>query len=187
MIDRPNLMIIGSTGRNTGKTEFACRVIQNLAPRHKIIGIKVVPVDKGENKCHRGEDGCGLCDTLSGDFRIIEECETGTSKDTSRMLKAGAGKVFLLLAERNALECGIEAVLKLIPARTGIIVESNSVRKVVKPGLFLVIKKLALHQVKPSCAGVIGMADRIIGFDNLTWDLSPGLVALENGRWILRE
>lgn len=187
MIARSNLLIIGSTGRNTGKTEFACRIIERLSPRNEIVGIKVVPVDKEEGNCHRGDDGCGLCNSLRGEFRIIEEETPDTLKDTSRMLKAGAGKVYLLLVERTSLERGMAAILSRIPDHAGIIVESNSVRKVVQPGLFLVIKKLPEHPVKPSCAEVIGLADRIVECDNLKWNLQPQHVSLMNMRWVLTE
>ena len=152
-----------------------------------MIGIKVIPVDRQESNCHRGTDGCGLCDSLAGDYEIIEEKGTGSPKDTSRMLKAGAKKVYLLLADRNSLEKGMDAVFKIIPDNAMIIVESNTIRKVIEPGLFVVINKFAEASVKPSCAEVIGFADKIVGFDKMNWDFDPGRILVRNNSWIMME
>ena len=112
---KSNILIIGSTGRNTGKTVFACKLIENHAAQNEIIGVKVIPVDNHEVECHRGTEGCGICSSLIGDYKIIEEKNIDTAKDTSRMLKAGAKKTYLLLIDRNCLEKGINAFLKILP------------------------------------------------------------------------
>jgi len=182
-----NILIIGSTGRNTGKTEFACRIIEKHSARKEIIGVKVIPVDKNEGNCHRGLDGCGLCDSLTGDYEIIEEKAIDSSKDTSRMLKAGAKKVYLLIVDRNSLEKGINAVLRIVPDNALIVIESNTIRKVIEPGLFIVIKKITNNSVKNSCAEVIEFADKIIEFNNMNWDFHPDKVSIRNKSWIIKE
>jgi len=187
MTVKSNILIIGSTGRNTGKTEFACRIIEKHSTQKEIIGVKVIPVDKNEGNCHRGEEGCGLCDSLTGDYEIIEEKTIESSKDTSRMLKAGAKNVYLLLVDRNSLEKGINAILRIIPDNALIVIESNSIRKVIEPGLFIVINKLMNNSVKNSCAEVIDFADKIIAFNNMNWDFHPDKVLIENESWIIKE
>jgi len=187
MAVKSNMIIIGSTGRNTGKTEFACRIIEKHSRQNEIIGIKVIPVDKNERECHRGIDGCGVCNSLTGDYKIIEELATDSSKDTSRMMKAGAKKAYLLLVDRNSLEKGINEILDLLPDNAMIVVESNSIRKAIEPGVFIVIKEFADHTVKQSCAEVIELADKIIGFNNLSWDFNPDKVLIHNETWILEE
>ena len=187
ILSKSNILIIGSTGRNTGKTEFACRIIEKNAARNKIIGIKVIPADKNETSCHRGEEGCGLCDSLTGDYEIIEETANDLDKDTSRMLKAGAEKAYLLLVDRHCLEAGINALLKIIPEHTLIVIESNSIRKVIEPGLFIVIKRSMSNSVKQSCAEVIEFADKIIEFNDLNWDFPPGKVSIQNESWVINE
>lgn len=187
MAVQSNLLIIGSTGRNTGKTEFACRIIENHALKNEIIAVKVIPVDKNIEKCHRGLDGCGLCDSLTCEFEILEELEPGTAKDTSRMLKAGAKKAYLLLVDRNSLEMGIDALMDRIPEHAMVIIESNTIRKVISPGIFIVIKRSHSKAVKPSCAEVIGFADKIIEFDDRNWNMGPGDILIHEGSWVLKE
>lgn len=187
MISKPNLLIIGSTGRNTGKTEFICSVIEANAGQNNIVGIKIIPVDLNEEKCHRGTEGCGLCDSLTGDYEIIEETAADTRKDTSRMLHAGAVKAYLLVVRRSLLKKGMEALFRIIQEDTWIIAESNSIRKVVEPGLFIVVKRTGDASVKKSCSEVICLADRIVTFDDRKWDFRPERVALKNVGWVLTE
>jgi hypothetical protein len=187
MTVKSNILIIGSTGRNTGKTEFACRIIEKHSAQKEIIGVKIIPVDKNEGNCHRGDEGCGLCDSLTGDYEIIEEKTTDSPKDTSRMLKAGAKKVYLLIVDRNSLEKGINAVLGILPDQALIVIESNTIRKVIEPGLFIVINKISNNSVKNSCAEVIDFADKIIEFNKMNWDFQPDKVLIQNGSWEIKE
>lgn len=187
MTIKSNILIIGSTGRNTGKTEFACRVIEKQSVRNQIIGVKVIPVDKSAENCHRGLEGCGLCNSLTGDYEIIEEKGADSSKDTARMLKAGAAKVYLLIADRIFLEKGIGAILSMLPEKQPVVIESNSIRRVLKPGLFVVIKKPKGDSVKRSCAEVIDFADKVIEFDRMGWDFDPDKVVVQNDCWIMME
>lgn len=183
MTFKPNILIIGSTGRNTGKTEFACRIISTLSTQKEIIGVKVIPVDKDGDDCHRGLEGCGLCNSLEGEYKIIEETASDTLKDTSRMLNAGARKAYLLLVDRHSLRKGIEAMLKVLPDHAMVVIESNSVRKVLEPGLFIVIREFSKSSVKKTCADVIQYADKVIEFNNMNWDFDPGDVVVRNERW----
>ncbi len=187
MTMKPNLLIIGSTSRNTGKTEFACRIIKKHAAQKEIIGVKVIPVDKNEVKCHRGIESCGICDSLVGDYNIIEEESMDTLKDTARMLKAGAKQAYLLIVDRNCLEKGIDAMLRRVSNDALIVIESNSIRKVIEPGLFIVTKNLENDSVKPTCAEVIEFADKIIEFNHKNWDFNPNDIFIQNESWIIKE
>jgi len=183
ILSKSNILIIGSTGRNAGKTEFACRIIEKHSAVKEIIGIKVIPVDKNEADCHRGIEGCGLCSSLTGDYKIIEEITTDSSKDTSRMLKAGAAKAYLLLVDRGFLKKGIQGILSQFPDNALMVIESNSIRKVIEPGLFIVIRESTNRSVKKSCADVIEFADKIVEFNNMNWNFHPDHVLIENDCW----
>jgi len=162
MIKRPDFIILGSTGRNTGKTEFACRLIQQYSKQHKIIGVKVTSINKDEGFCPRGPESCGVCASLTKEYDIIEETDSNIGKDTSRMLKAGAQKVYWLKVDKNYLELGIKALFEIFPKDALIVSESNSLRTVLEPGLFIVIKNINDHTIKESCASVIHFASKII-------------------------
>ncbi|HNV81882.1 MAG: molybdenum cofactor guanylyltransferase [Tenuifilaceae bacterium] len=187
MVSKPNYLIIGSTGRNTGKTEFACRLIEKYSKTYPVVGVKVVSIDPDEGNCPRGGKGCGVCTSLKGNFEIFEEKEIDPTKDTSRMLLAGAEKVYFLKVDKHRLKEGLEALMSILPTEAMVLLESNSIRKVIEPGLFLVIKNLKDKRVKDSCAEVIEYADKIIEFDNMSWNFSPSDVHIKNNTWITCE
>ncbi len=187
MIQRSRFIILGSTGRNTGKTEFACRLIEHYGKQRKIFGVKVVTIDPDRGSCPRGGEGCGICSSLKGDYEITEETRTDTDKDTSRMLRAGAHKVYFLKVRYDRLEQGLKALLAVLPKHALAVCESNSIRKVIEPGLFLVIKNRAERQIKESCAEVIHFANKIIDFQDMSWNFSPERVRIGESGWFIRE
>ena len=187
MIYRPDFIIIGSTGRNTGKTEFASRLIARYSKERTVYGVKVVTIDPDQGNCPRGGKGCGVCTSLEGDYEITQETEQIPGKDTTRMLQAGAQRVFFLKVSIHSLDRGLKALLDVVPENVLTVCESNSIRKVMVPGLFLVIKNLNEKGIKESCAEVINMADRVIDFHDMNWNFSPDRVRVKDNQWIIRE
>ena len=117
-----------------------------------MIGVKVTTIrDKGEI-CPRGLDGCGTCSSLTGNYEILEERDPYGDKDTSQLLKAGAARVFWLKVMRDALAEGLDALMTRIDRDAVIVAESNSLRQVVAPNLFLMLKGPERDPVKPSAA-----------------------------------
>ncbi len=183
MIEIPNMITIGAPGRNVGKTEFACELIQRYAQSETVIGVKITTIKEKDGKCPRGGDGCGVCSSLTGNYMITEERDGPSAKDTVRMLNAGAEKVFWLRVLQEHLEEGMQDLLKQIPENACIICESNSSRSVAKPGLFIVIKEHGSDTIKQSCRNVIEFADHLITFDGQGWDFMPDQITYEAGRW----
>ncbi len=183
MIEMPNMITIGAADRNVGKTEFACELIHRYARTETVVGVKITTIKEKDRKCPRGGDGCGVCSSLIGNYIITEERDGPPAKDTVRMLSAGAEKVFWLRVLREHLEEGMKKLLEQIPENTCIICESNSVRTVAKPGLFIVIKEQGSETIKQSCKNVIECADQLITFNSQGWDVSPTQINYKNGQW----
>ncbi|GHU43054.1 hypothetical protein FACS1894190_13120 [Spirochaetia bacterium] len=170
MVTISNMIMIGSGGRNAGKTFAAMELVRRFKTEAaknspiRLIGLKVTGVEKSNGVCPRGGKGCGAC-AINGDFCLSEEKNNACDKDTSLLLAAGADKVFWLRCLRASFESGIAAFLKEIdPAGNGkghdktiIICESNSLRNSVLPGLFVMIKNN--ETPKPSAASVADLAD----------------------------
>jgi molybdopterin-guanine dinucleotide biosynthesis protein A len=183
MIKKDNIALIGAADRNVGKTEFACNLISKYSNNHKVIGIKVTTVKEVNGKCPRGGEGCGVCSSLQGEYSITEEANFESQKDTSRMLRAGADRVYWLRVLATGLENGFKEVLAKIHKENGddlcIVCESNSLRKVFKPGIFFVLNRIGNKKVKQSCQEVKHYADQFInlisiqeGFDTDINDFS---------------
>ncbi len=178
-----NMIIIGAAGRNVGKTEFACELIAKYANVANVIGIKITTIKEKDGKCPRGGEGCGVCSSLKGDYMITEETEGPAEKDTVRMLNAGAEKVYWLRVLREHLTEGVSELMKLIPKNACIICESNSARRVIEPGVFLIIREKGSTEIKHSCKKVAHFADEMIDFDGTGWSLQPDEIVFTNNRW----
>ncbi|MGZ5495646.1 MAG: molybdenum cofactor guanylyltransferase [Candidatus Aminicenantales bacterium] len=170
----PTMILVGSTARNLGKTALATRLIEALRPREKVVGVKVTTIrDRGAG-CPRGGEGCGTCSSLTGNYEIREETDPDGEKDTSRLLKAGAARVFWLKVMRDALAEGLEALMTHIDRGAVIVAESNSLRNVVTPSLFLMLKDSGCDEVKPTARDVMPFVDITVPSANGNPEVSMG-------------
>ncbi|NMB73615.1 MAG: molybdenum cofactor guanylyltransferase [Myxococcales bacterium] len=181
------MLLIGATSRDAGKTEFASRVLRAAARSREVVGIKVTPVDPEVGGCPRGECGCGLCARLDAPFEIVEEDGRERGKDTVRLLESGARRVFWLRARRPALAQGMAALLDRIGPEALCLCEGNSVRQVVEPGWFVMVRGPACVTEKPSARAALSLADVVTsrtetGFSVSPEEFSPG----PSSPWSLR-
>lgn len=183
MLHAPNMLLIGSAGRNSGKTTFACALLQRLSAKHEIVAAKVTTIQECDGTCPRGGEGCGVCATLDGRYCIAEEAIRGETKDTQRLLAAGASKVYWLRVMKEHLAEGAQALIETIGTGRPVICESNSLRIVVEPGAFLLFRHSGLETVKASADAVRRYADRIVTWDGTRFDLHPANVAIMGAQW----
>lgn len=168
-LNRPDFILIGAAERNVGKTEFACELIQRHASKQAVIGVKTKPDP-----------------ALSEPYRLTEETDDSTGKDTARMLAAGAKKVYFLRVQPDRLAEGLAALLDVLPAQSCVVCESTRLRQLLEPGLFLLLKKTGSTTLKPSCGKLIGFADQIIQFDGTGWDFQPDQIHFHPPTWSLK-
>ena len=181
------MLMIGSAGANVGKTELACALLEKFGKNHNIVGIKVTTIKDKDGRCPRGGEGCGVCSSLEGNFCITEETNRSSGKDTARLLAAGANQVFWMRVLKEHLVEGINAMLDLIGAEAVSICESNSLRQVVEPGLFLMAKNVESDTWKSSARQVRKYADRIVVSDGSSFNLALDRIKLVYGKWTLPE
>lgn len=186
MINIPSMLMIGAGDRNAGKTEFVCSLISKLGSEHDITGIKVTTIETLGSGCHRGNETCGVCTKFEGNFCVTEETNDVSNKDTCRMLAAGAKKVLWLRSLKSHLKEGITALLELIGDDQIIICESNSLRNIVEPGLFLMIRNSKSDNCKPSAEKVIALADAIVLSDGKQFDIDTNSIKLIDNKWVLK-
>jgi len=187
MIKLDNMLMIGSAGSNVGKTELACALLRKFSKKVDIIGIKVTTIKDKDGQCPRGGKGCGVCSSLDGDFYITEETNSNSDKDTAKLLTAGAFRVFWLRAMKIHLKEAITTLLEIINSDSVSICESNSLRQIVQPGLFLMVSDPSLKVWKTSAQKVKQYADRIIISNNSSFDSLHEEIKLTNGKWTLLE
>ncbi len=186
------MLMVGAAGRNLGKTTFICRAIERLSKTQPVVAIKVTAFDDIDGKIITETARCNTYKTLEGRFMITHEGEGSGAKDTHRMFHAGAEKVYWIRTLKSALDEALQALFDQIRAdgvtleSTCIICESNSARKSVEPGLFLVIRD-AGDDFKPSCTEVYDEVDRVILFHGDGWEVDPDELDFSEARWRLPE
>jgi hypothetical protein len=122
-----NIILIGGTGRNSGKTTFACHLI-NAFKKHDVIGLKICPY------LHNIEGTENLL--LSNDkFKILRETNLDGKKDTSRMIVNGAKEVFYIQALDEGILTAFNFLIENFIGSRLVICESASLAKFIKPGL----------------------------------------------------
>ncbi len=187
MIRLENMLMIGSSGSNVGKTELACTLLRRLGGNHRIVGVKVTAIEATDGSCPRGGQGCGVCSSMDAEYRITEETDRHVGKDTARLLATGADKVYWLRVMRTHLCQGLSALLEAVGRDTVLICESNSLRQVVEPGLFLIVDRTDRRSWKPSAQQVRQHADKIVLSDGSRFHLDLGRIQLAGPRWLLTE
>ena len=187
MIKLDGMLMIGSAGANVGKTELACALIRKFSKSKPIIGIKVTTIRAKDGQCPRGGQGCGVCSSLEGNFCITQETDADSGKDTARLLAAGAAKVFWLRVLKKHLLQGVEAFLDIIGPDAVSLCESNSLRQVVKPGLFLMVRGKDPRMWKSSADAVKKYADKVVVSDGSSFDFDIGRIKLLGGKWVMQE
>lgn len=185
MLKISGMLMVGSAGRNVGKTEFACSLIRKFCSQRDIIGIKVTSIDHNSSRCPRGGEGCGACSLEDAHYVITEETDSRPDKDTCRMLAAGAKKVFWIRALKTHLNEAVTKLMNTIGDDVVSICESNSLRQVVEPGLFIMFKRPGQIE-KTSAHAAVRYADRIVLFDGNKSDIDTDEIELVGDKWAVK-
>ncbi len=181
----PNMILVGAAGRDAGKTVFTCELVRRFAAVG-ITGAKVTAVQEKDGACPRGGNGCGVCSSLEGDYCLTEELKPGEKKDTQRLLASGAQRVFWLRALKESLDSGVPVLLDAVGGNTPVVCESNSLRGVVEPSLFFMLRRSGMKAAKASAEAVQHYADFQVPSDGSRFDFDFERLSLKDGRWVYR-
>lgn len=163
-----NLILIGGGSRNLGKTEFVTRLISNYKSKYEIIAIKIKTIYEGDSFFH-GKDRTPLL----SNYRITEFSNSNNNEDTSRMLKAGAERVFKIKSKNEYLGEAFDKLFnELNTSNKLIICESNSLRDFIIPNKFFLILGTNNTEIKPSAQRLLKFADKIIYSDGKKFDIN---------------
>ncbi len=155
MLQDKKLLIVGGTGRNVGKTEFICKIIENISVFQDIYALKVSAIFPSEDIYH----GTHSIDDQGNE--LFKETQVNMNKDTSRMLRAGAKEVFYLRSDDSGILTNYEKFRKKVPREAIVICESNSLEQYIQPGLYIIVKSKK-GKVKSRAISQLEYADLIV-------------------------
>jgi hypothetical protein len=169
-IEATNILLVSGSGQNTGKTTLVCRLIEKFASDVTIVSIKITH----HFKTLAYEMPIVL---TTKEFVIYEEIERGKSKDSSRMLDAGASKSYFIIAQKESIVLAMSELLLLLTPQTSIICESGGLDDYYKVGLHLHLVG-SIDSGKPSRD-----SDLEVKFDGTDFDLPMQNISFENNSW----
>jgi len=169
LLQARHMVLIGATGRNSGKTTLALQIIHAFKDEIPVIAFKLITIRNHGDVCPRGGQGCGICHGVKGSFDITPETGTGT-KDTMLLKRAGANQVYLIRAYKENLREALEEALKLVPKNALVLCESNRVRLGAEPALFVMIQSSTSSSIKPTAEAVMEFADVILPQDEVCFE-----------------
>lgn len=149
------LVLIGGHSRNIGKTSVAAGLIRAL-PGYGWVAVKITQFGHGICSIH-GEH-CG-CSPGEHSFAITEEHELGTGTDTSRFLDAGARRSIWVRTKQGELFTALPSLQKEIETAEFVMVESNSLRRFLKPAVYLQVLDPQIADFKVSARQFFDLAD----------------------------
>ena len=171
-----NILLVAGCGQNVGKTTFACQIIQQLKGQ-KSTGVKITP--------HFHSPTPGLI-KLAGteNWKLFEETNTTTNKDSSLLLKSGAEKSYLIQTKPEALADAFSVLKKFLPENQPIIAESATLIEIINPGFFVVILPIGECK-KKEMEPLLHKADLIV-ISNGNHFNPPSEKLIFNKKWMMR-
>jgi hypothetical protein len=159
-----DLLLVSGSGRNVGKTTFICDVIAG-SPFRKMAAIKITP--------HFHDPSKGLIPIVeNSNFRIYEETDYISNKDTSRYLKAGAERSFFIQTTDAFLKESFQLTSVLMDPDLPFIVESAELRHILVPELFVFIQGSDAIE-KPLAIEMRQLADTTVFSDGKEFSFNP--------------
>ncbi len=150
-----NMLLIGGTGRNIGKTTLMEMLIKQFSTGYRVIALKSSMLLPGEEHFH------GKHKIVKPDEYILKrELSEKGGKDSQRYLMAGATQSFFLSVGEKVLNEAFEQFLKYTDGSEIIIAESNVLRNVINPGLFIMVQ--GKSKPKPYAVKLLELADIIV-------------------------
>jgi len=149
------MVMVGGHTRNIGKTSVVEGIIRGL-PEIDWTAVKITQF--GHGVCSTSGELCD-CAVAEHAFAITTERHKDSGTDTARFLAAGARRALWVRAGQGELLTALPALREAIAEDAHVIVESNSLRRFIKPTIFLQVIDPASADFKDSARQFFDMAD----------------------------
>jgi hypothetical protein len=169
------LVVVGGHSRNIGKTSVVCGIIQAL-PDWRWTAIKITQF--GHGVCSRNGEPCPCSDPVHPVAINPEDGESPTT-DSGRFLAAGAASAFWARTPAGALHEAMPRLRKLIAPDQNVIIESNSILRLLRPDFCAMVLDGSIADFKPTSLRFLDRADALVVTSTapLAWpDVPPTLL-----------
>ena len=175
-----NMIIVGGSHRQSGKTEIACHIIKKLVKKGPVVCLKVC--------CHDANDARDIkADFMLDDYWLVKEEPSEGTKSTDKMYAIGASAVYRLIVMKEALPEAFQLFLDEEKQDKMVVCESNSLRELVEPAMFVFVDKKSDEKEKNSSSRVRQYADVIIENDGTKFSPSPEKIKIPDLKKNIKE
>ncbi|MEX2369579.1 MAG: hypothetical protein WD578_01130 [Bacteroidales bacterium] len=169
----PKMILVAGDGRNVGKTNFSMQIIRKLSAKADVIGIKTTP------HMHLLTDGLEII-AKTDDY--IVALEKGThQKDSALLLQAGAGKVYLIMADQQHAGEAFSHISGQVKD-TICVAESGSLAEFIKPAFFFFIRS---HMGEIKKRQYLEFDPVVVTNLNRTFDFAPEKLDIVNNELVI--
>ena len=153
---------------------MACRIIE----QHRDLGITAIKISPHFHETTPGLNT--ICEETG--YTIYEETNGNSTKDTSRMLRSGAFKVYFAKVLDNGLMFVFNRIMELIPEGTPVICESPALRSFVEPGAFIIMTSDTTNKRK-NIKHLQALPHVMFKLEELA-ELTSIPIGFEDGKWV---
>lgn len=163
----PQMIMIGSNAKNSGKTWLSTFLIKKFSQKYNLISLKAKFIYSENDSIHIEsplfeENG----------FVIYEESVNDLETDTSKMLQAGSKKAYFLQSRIEVAQKAVDELVKLFEKDYLVVCESNTLINWLEPSLFVICSSLNAVNVKSDVDKMIQKAGLLIHFDGKKFDFA---------------
>jgi hypothetical protein len=152
------ILVIGGHTRSVGKTSVVAGLISAL-PAFRWTALKITQY--GHGICSANGEPCD-CVTADHSLAVSEEKDRSGESDTSRFLVAGADHSWWVRTQQGQLAEAMPRIRKILATTQNVIIESNSILRFLKPGLYLTVLDPATADFKASAQTYLDRADAVL-------------------------
>jgi molybdopterin-guanine dinucleotide biosynthesis protein len=149
------MLMVGGHTRNIGKTSVIEGIIRAM-PEMNWTAIKITQF--GHGVCSVNGESCE-CAVTEHQYSISEERKGTLGTDTSRFFSAGARRTLWVRTRQGELFTALDALRSEIEKDEFVIVESNSLRRFIKPAIYLQVIDPLKPDFKLSARQFFDLAD----------------------------
>jgi molybdopterin-guanine dinucleotide biosynthesis protein len=149
------MVMVGGHTRNIGKTSVVEGIIR-ATPEMNWTAVKITQF--GHGVCSINGEACD-CAVTEHQSSISEERKKDSGTDTSRFFAAGARRSLWVRTRQGELFTALASLRKEIESDEFVIVESNSLRRFMRPALYIQVLDPFNSDFKPSARQFFDLAD----------------------------
>lgn len=164
-----NVVLVGGSGRNVGKTTFCENLISQLSTKVKVHAIKM------SSHNHDLPDDSIIVSKSDG-YVIVEEDKLNSGKDSSRYLASGATSSYFVIFKENYDLVSLHEILNDIPKDEAVVVEARGLVEKMKFGFSIAIEG---EEKKDSFMATSHLFDTRVDYFKNGFDLKR--IKFENG------